>query len=438
MGKCWTCKSYVSTWQFTCPRCQTDTALQKLREKVASGVSELAEVQREGFRELRGTLTTGLTEIASAIEWGFEQVTWELHQQSEALRSIDHTLKTPAETQANEWRNIADKLRQKGVLDEAEKFYLRALESNPLDYQLYIGLAQAYLQGNRFDKAQTYLERSLPHAPKGGIDYRSYSYRLLGHIHECAEDYVQAAKLLRSAIELSPNYAEGQYDYARYCAQTQELETCLSSLQNAISAEPMYWYLAQEERTFDPVRKDVQEVLKEISKQVSISAQDTIAKSHAGLTQAELAISNAKLALAVSRDKTTLESASLYKKGKSNIEEAKLRVSSTDLVSLRDALELARTALDLASKAKDAADGERLHYYQRRQEKINKFWESFGMGMLSAIFFVPAGGTIGCTVGLAQRPREEDAGLLVGAAIGLVASIILALWLSKQELEEIL
>ena len=40
------------------------------------------------------------------MEWGFTGVCWQLEQQSNVLKGIDHTLRTPGETQANEFRVI--------------------------------------------------------------------------------------------------------------------------------------------------------------------------------------------------------------------------------------------------------------------------------------------------------------------------------------------
>jgi tetratricopeptide (TPR) repeat protein len=126
-----------------------------------------------------------------------------------------------------------------------------------------------------FDKAEEFLTRSLPHAPQGGqggdddmveliragnvigaiklrrettneglkearayvedlaesmdledmdareetvqvtkFDYKSLSHRLIGRICACRGDYGRATAELRLAIDLSPDYPEGNYDYA--------------------------------------------------------------------------------------------------------------------------------------------------------------------------------------------------------------------------------
>src|SRR5262249_37412102 len=95
---------------------------------------------------LQATLTTGLSRIGSILEWGFNEISWQLQQQTEVLLDIDKTLKTPSETQANEYRRMADELQKRGVLDEAKEFYQKALSQNRLDYRTYVGFAHTLLR----------------------------------------------------------------------------------------------------------------------------------------------------------------------------------------------------------------------------------------------------------------------------------------------------
>lgn len=67
---------------------------------------------------------------------------------------------------------MAEELRSRGVVDRSEEFFFKSLETNPLDYRVYVGLAEVYLQKDAFDEAKAYLEESLPHAPKGRIQNR--------------------------------------------------------------------------------------------------------------------------------------------------------------------------------------------------------------------------------------------------------------------------
>ncbi|MGB3206816.1 MAG: tetratricopeptide repeat protein [Crinalium sp.] len=218
MAQCFTCNSYVEGYQYTCTHCENLSELKKLRQTFESSEGQLYKNLNQiegsiqgGFDEIKDIFSEGASQISqsisevsdklsiisSAIEWGFQELSWQLQQQTSILLSINHTLRTPSETQANEWREMAEKLRKRGVLDESEEFYLKALDRNRLDYRIYVGLAETYLQSNKFDQAKEILEKSIPHAPKEGeFDYKSYSYRLIGHIYACKEEYNSAALVL--------------------------------------------------------------------------------------------------------------------------------------------------------------------------------------------------------------------------------------------------
>jgi len=276
MAKCFTCGSDVRSPVASCSSCPSVKNGRELGNAIFGGMSMLAETQERGFAEL----SMELASIASAIEWGFEKVVWELQQQTSILLSINETLKTPTQTQANEWREMAEELMKRGILDQAEDFFKKSLDASPLDYRTYVGIAHICMQTNEFDRAMEYLQNSLPHAPEGSLaqfesalslssrvldireitlglqhysglasrirapkagdsfDYRSYSYRLMGRIHLCREEYHDAVSALLLALEHSPCYSEAIYDLARYSALAEDTETCLTRLEEIIGIDP--------------------------------------------------------------------------------------------------------------------------------------------------------------------------------------------------------
>jgi tetratricopeptide (TPR) repeat protein len=266
--KCWTCGHKVETLSFKCPACKNLTEMKKLTEIVSAKAANEAvrhgDLERElqhYFTKLSSTVSAGLSNIAHAVEWGFRGLSWRVEQQTEVLRSIDETLKTPKKTEANEYRQQAEEAERFGDLPNAQERYERALDSNITDYRIYVGLAETLIQQAKFVEAQQILQRSLHYAPKGEIDYKSYSLRLTGHIHACEENYAAAAATLHQATELSPSYADAHYDYAQYCAQTGDTRHCLESLTQAVDMKPLYWSLAFREQNFDPARTLVDEML---------------------------------------------------------------------------------------------------------------------------------------------------------------------------------
>lgn len=445
MAKCWTCGTHVSGSHYTCSSCQSLTELRRLQKNIASHADDvskhldyIAQIQQEGFAALSDTLSTGLSEIASAIEWGFGEICWQLQQQTDVLRSIDYTLKTPSETKANEWRLHAEELKRRGALVESEEFFLKALNEYRLDYRIYVGLAETYLQMNKFDKARTFLEKSLPHAPKEEIDYRSYSYRLIGHICACEEDYNQAISFLQSSIELSPTYEDGHYDYAQYCAQARNEEACLSSLEKAILAKPLYWYLAQKERNFDPVRNEIERLLSNISTEASRRAKDAIDKAEGALNKSREAVSETRRVLRVSRDKATLSSSTLCENAEAKLKFAKGKVASGDYVAFLEAKPIAEESYAIANNALNTAKGEREHYIKRRAEKVRNAWKRvpsaiFGWPLLCGVI---GGGIGGGIIGsfFASTERFAIVCLLTGIATGIVFGVIAGIGTILKEL----
>jgi len=443
MVRCWTCGTHVSGYRYTCSSCESLNELKNLQKTIESygeGLDYIAQIQQEGFKALNDTLSSGLSEIASAIEWGFGEISWQLQQQTDVLRSIDHTLKTPSETKANEWRLHAEELRRRGVLDESEEFFLKALNEYRLDYRIYVGLAETYLQMNKFDKAKVFLEKSLPHAPKKEIDYKSYSYRLIGHIYACEEEYNQATTILRHSIELSPTYEDGHYDYAQYCAQLRNKETCLSSLQKAILAKPLYWYLAQKERNFDPVKSEVEKLLYNIIAEASHKTKDAIAKTENILKEAHEVISKARQALSVSRDKSVLNSNTMYENAEAKLKLAKDKVASGDYVAFREAKPIAEEAHTIANNAVNTAYGECEHYTRRRSEKVKNAWkrvpESIIVIIVGPFLFGGIGKIGGCTIGFFSHAASKgaDIGFLLGAVAGIIFGIIAGVYNILKEL----
>jgi tetratricopeptide (TPR) repeat protein len=274
MPACWTCGSPVDSLTYTCPSCKSLKGLADLKHQVQFqglatnlALAQLARVQAKGFAALQATMSKGFAQLANIIEWGFGELSWQIQEQTDVLREIDHTLKTPTQTQANEYRVMADELARRGELADAESLYRKALGLNPLDFRSYIGLAETLLQTSRFIEAKEVLEKSLAHAPKGNeeqtfiTDWKSYSLRLIGHIHACAGEYPPARSALQRATELSPEYPDAQFDYAQYSAQVGDAASCVKALEKAVVRKPLYWNLALRQKAFKPAEKPVKDLL---------------------------------------------------------------------------------------------------------------------------------------------------------------------------------
>lgn len=459
MAKCWTCGSSISGYHYECSFCKdTIRELESIQETISGGFEDLARIQKYGFDQL----SDQLSEIATVIEWGFGELSWQLQQQTDVLRSIDHTLKTPSETKANEWRLHAEELRRRGVLEESEEFFLKAFSEYRLDYRIYVGLAETYLQLDKFNKAKVFLEKSLPHAPqKDDIDYKSYSYRLIGHIYACEEDYIKALDSLHSSIKLSPNYADGLYDFAQYASLVNDdvvARICLQTfqewggnwalkdyklvrfmcLQKAIEDKPVYFYLAEKEKNFEPQRNTVQLALKNLLNNAHGGVETIIAKINTISEEVDRAVSKAIEALNKSRDNNELESNRIYEDAKPKLKLANEKLVSGDYIALLDAQPIAEEAYNLMNAAKDTAYKEHEHYKRRRSEKVKKAWKRVPGAIIGWPLLFGILGTIGgCTVGLVLDTSDADIGFILGSGfiLGMIGGLIFGIYNIQKELQ---
>lgn len=382
MSRCWTCGTETGNLSYTCPACQSLEQLKGLRgelerraEDEASALADLQWTQERGvdaLRDLTDMTAKGFAGLATALRWGFGELSWRAQQQADVLRSIDHTLKTPSETQAEEWRQMAEKLRARGVLGESEEFYIKALDQNRLDYRVYVGLAETYIQWARFDEALTMLERSLPHAPRKEIDYKSYSYRLMGHIAVSREDHKTAHRLLAKAVELSPAYPDGQYDLAQYSGLLGESDKALGALAVAIDAQPSFWYYAAAERNFDPVRAEVNSLLEKLNAGLRTRIDSIAEKVSAVRAPAEAALAKAKAAAAEYDSTHSLASVFGYKSALEDLQLSQDERQSGDYLTLISAVQRAEHVPQRVQDLTNMAHAEARDLTKRRQERDRK------------------------------------------------------------------
>jgi tetratricopeptide (TPR) repeat protein len=378
---------------YTCGVCRNIQAIEGLEQ----AAEELEHTMEAGIAALRETVDSGLAQIASVLEWGFGEMRWQLQQQTNLLSSIDKTLQTPSETKANEWRLHAEQLRQRGSLEDAEEFFLKALNEYRLDYRIYVGLAETYLKMNNFDKAKLYLQKSLPHAPSKEIDYKSYSYRLIGRIQFCEEDFHGAVESLHLAISLSPDYPDALYDFAQYSCllSDQDVDYITSEtfrkwggnwaqrnydvirilcLQKAIKAKPLYFYLVERERNFDSHRNSIRSALTNLLDNARGRVENTIGDIERIVPEVESSIWDARRALAKSNETETLKSVALFEDAKAKLKLAKQKLASNDYLALLDAQPLAEEALQISNKARNLASQEALRFRKIRSQKVSRAW----------------------------------------------------------------
>ncbi len=91
--------------------------------------------------------------------------------------------------------------------EEAEEFYLKALELDAEDERLHNALASLYRTQKRFDEAKTHYERSVEIAPQYAPTRFNYANLLLD-----MGDTEGAKVLYRKAIELDPSFTQAKFE----------------------------------------------------------------------------------------------------------------------------------------------------------------------------------------------------------------------------------
>jgi len=198
----------------------------------------------------------------------------------------------------------------------------------------------------------------VPYAPDDGG--RSYSYRLIAHIHECVDDWPGAISAIHSCLRLSPDYPDGLYDFARHVCVTDEalvLQNCADTLRGwggtwqrasdarnvrafcalalgrAIEAKPVFFYLAQKEATFASRRQVVDSLLAQKLRNARTMAEQKLADASKAVEE-------------VSCGLTELCASKLTENGRLTFGKANDLWTSGDYAAALEARPLAEKALD--------------------------------------------------------------------------------------------
>jgi hypothetical protein len=302
-----------------------------------------------------------------------------------------------------------------------------------------MGAAYANLLAEEFDRAKEYLEKGLLHAPDS--EWKSYSYRLIGHIWACKEQYPDAASALQLAVDSSSTCYPAFYDLAQYSAQMEDEEACLSALRNAIAGDSFHFYLAQRERNFEPIQSAVMKLLEEI-------LFDAFDVAETGISQTEGEIEAAEKSIAVTREvlkkcpniETILDtSVTMSRDAKSKLDSAKDTMSRGDYKDILNSMPINEEAYELADKAKDRADKSRERYENSRSERLNSalmtipttIVYSIVLGLVGAL----AGYAIAAAIGalLPAASGKSIIGVISGTTVGVVVAVILGVRMFLKE-----
>ena len=121
-------------------------------------------------------------------------------------------------------------------MDEAEKYYLNAIEADP-EYAGNLGNYATFLwkQRQNYDKAEEYYQRAIEADPKHANTLGNYATFL----NLQRQDYDKAEEYYQRAIEADPKHANTLGNYANFlCDQRQDYDKAEEYYQRAIEADP--------------------------------------------------------------------------------------------------------------------------------------------------------------------------------------------------------
>jgi len=124
-------------------------------------------------------------------------------------------------------------------VNDAEKFYARAVELNPSDADAIVGLATAQLDMGKSAEAEKTLKTAIQRLPRAAVIYQAYATMLLwGEGRGNTEVEGQAFQLLRRAEALDPSLSEPHYHLGKLALREGNLREALRELELAVKLDP--------------------------------------------------------------------------------------------------------------------------------------------------------------------------------------------------------
>lgn len=130
---------------------------------------------------------------------------------------------------------------QQGKLEEAQKYYLMAIEKHPSFLRAHKNIGLLYLQDQDFANAQKHLGRA---SELGEHDGRTNG--LIGYAYLSTDNYLAAEEAYRDAIQQEPDVIDWQLGLARTLLATERYNEAVSLFDTLIKLQPdnsMLWML---------------------------------------------------------------------------------------------------------------------------------------------------------------------------------------------------
>lgn len=136
---------------------------------------------------------------------------------------------------------LANLYFQQGELEQAEKYYTKAVAKHPSFLRAHKNLGLLYTQNQDFKKALQHLSRAVE---LGEHDGRNHG--LMGYSYLATGDYLAAEESYRDAIQQEPNVVDWKMGLARALLETERYNEAVAIMDALIATNPddaKYWLL---------------------------------------------------------------------------------------------------------------------------------------------------------------------------------------------------
>lgn len=266
---------------------QTDKMIQSqsaVADKIVSGQKEFSEEFnnfsqsiKTSFSELigiSGKISVSLDDIKNTLDWGFEEVIWNLELENDHLGRILATLEAPLTTQAKELRKRAEVAYKNGWIDDAVSDFLASEKKNIYDFAIHKSLADIYLFEKKDPiKSLEYCDKAIKYAFPYSKEIVADLYSLKGFIYYLSNDFLNAIKFTSEALKISSNPGRYYFKRSQYYAKLGNFSKAINDLSVAIALNRYFAVKVWSEEDFLAMKNEIVALLDGISsnnfKQVS-------------------------------------------------------------------------------------------------------------------------------------------------------------------------
>ncbi len=208
-------------------------------------------------------LACGLDELNADFNFLLGDVIWKLELHQETLSNILHEIRLAEfEREARAYRSRAEKAYLNGWYEEALTDFLEAEKRNYPDFAVLRSIANICLYHLvDLSKALEYFGKAAKYARPSDTRQSAEAHYFAAISHAAQRQFNEGIEELNEAVALNPRLYEAHYQKACLAAMLGDWRAAVVSLECAILGDPRYYERAKCERSFDSVRRRVQDLL---------------------------------------------------------------------------------------------------------------------------------------------------------------------------------